>query len=835
MTILDRFSTNLKDALNKSIQLATQLESDLVYPIHLLFILQNQKGSVAAEILNRLKTDIKILEALILELPYSDKQKTGQVTEVSLTALSESSKLAVEKALVIAQKNSHNYVGTEHLLYGLLEIKDEKIEKALEQNKIKLEDIKKQLNIILTSASQFPEMNEVMEVMEKIQDQITNNEENEPLSIMQKNKKRDKKEAALEFFATNLTDPKAQKNIDPIIGRENEIERLIQILCRRTKNNPVLLGDPGVGKTAIVEGLAKRILNGEVPDVLLNKKVYSLDIGLMIAGTIYRGEFEGRLRQVIDDVSKNPDIILFIDELHNIVGAGSNQGTMDAANILKPALARGQIHCIGSTTIAEFKKHIENDAALERRFQPIMVKEPSLEDTIKILDGIKTNYELFHNIKIDQTAIEAAVKLSDRYVHNKFLPDKAIDLLDETASAKKIGLKKDSWIGKIERLKQKLEKITLAKETAALSDKFEEAVKLKTEEEKVQKELSLAKEKSKTKKIKFLATINEQDILTQVAKIIGTKPTELMLEQKNDLLKLEEQLKERVVGQDKTVTEVAKVINRARLGLSSTERPLASFLFVGQSGVGKTELAKTIADCLYPNQNALIKLDMSEFNESFGVSKLLGSPAGYIGYKESNGFTDKIKNNPHCVILFDEIDKAHRDVVRLLLQILENGEITDSTGKKISLKHAIIILTTSLFSDEAQRAVFGFGDQKDKMETAGQKINDKLKEFLSAEIINRLDKICLFKTLDKEDLSKIAHLEINNLNKQLASHNTIITSKKSVLLDFINNLNEKDVNARTIRRELRTELEKIISELILGKKYKKEYEISFKEKQVTLK
>lgn len=837
MSILDRFSSHLKDVLSKSIQLATKLGNVEVLPLHIFFILQNQKGSVAAEILNRIKIDIKSVENAILELPIENSKKIGPTTQATMAPMSTECKRATERAMIVAQENLHNYIGTEHLLKGLIELRDMDIETVLKQNKISADEISRQLETVLTNASQFPQITEVVDAIEKLQDNISNGDTGEtpaPIST-HKHKTKGKKDSALDFFATNLTDEELQKNIDPIIGREAEIERLIQILCRRTKNNPVLLGDPGVGKTAIVEGLAKRILHNEVPDILLNKKIFSLDMGLMIAGTIYRGEFEGRLRQVIDDVAANPNIILFIDELHNIVGAGSNQGTMDAANILKPALARGQIRCIGSTTLAEFKKHIENDSALERRFQPIIVKEPNLKDTIKILEGIKLNYENFHNIKISSSAVEAAVKLSDRYIHNKFLPDKAIDLLDETAAACRINGKGSTWIGKIERLKQKLEKTILAKENAALKDKFSEAVKLKNQEEKLHTEIEETLKASKTKKQKYFGTINEAEVLAQVAKIIGAKPSELMLEEKNELLSLESKLKQSVVGQDQTVSEVTAVINRARLGLSHPDRPLASFLFVGESGVGKTELAKAIAKTLYSNKDALIKLDMSEFNESFGVSKLLGSPAGYIGYKENNNFTDKIKNNPHCVVLFDEIDKAHKDVTKLLLQILENGEVTDSTGKKISLKHAVIILTTTLGADVAKRAVFGFGSTDTNDTARDQKIVEKLKEYFSPEIINRLDKICLFNSLIKEDLAKIAALEIEHLNERLNQYHTQIKFKDSTLQEYLSSLSKDNQNARTVRRQLRAQIEKLVAEMIMEKKNKKQYQLEINDQKLSVK
>lgn len=838
MSILDRFSSHLKDVLSKSIQLATKLGNSEVMPLHIFFILQNQKGSVAAEILNRLKIDLKSVENAILELPIENTKKMGPTSQAILAPMSLECKRATERAMIVAQENLHNYIGTEHLLKGLIELRDLDIEKVLKENKIHADEISKQLETVLTNASQFPQITEVVDAIEKLQDNISNGDMNDiPTSTSHnhKHKTKGKKDSALDFFATNLTDEKLQKDIDPIVGREAEIERLIQILCRRTKNNPVLLGEPGVGKTAIVEGLAKRILQNEVPDILLNKKIYSLDMGLMIAGTIYRGEFEGRLRQVIDEVAANPNIILFIDELHNIVGAGSNQGTMDAANILKPALARGQIRCIGSTTLSEFKKHIENDSALERRFQPIMVKEPTLEDAVKILEGIKINYENFHNIKINSSAVSACVKLADRYIHNKFLPDKAIDLLDETAAAARINGKGSAWVGKIERLKQKLEKATLAKEQAALKDKFSEAVKLKNQEEKLRAEIEEALKASKEKKQKYFGEIGEAEVLNQVAKIIGAKPSELMLEEKNELLSLESKLKQNIIGQDQTVSEVTAVINRARLGLSHPDRPLASFLFVGESGVGKTELAKSIAKTLYSNKDAFIKLDMSEFNESFGVSKLLGSPAGYIGYKENNNFTDKIKNNPHCVILFDEIDKAHKDVTKILLQMLENGEVTDSTGKKISLKHSVIILTTTMGADAAKRAVFGFGSAENKDDQRDQKIVEKLKEYFSPEIINRLDKICLFNNLTKEDLSKIAALEIEHLNERLNQYHTQIKFKDSTLTEYLSSLSKDNQNARTVRRQLRTQIEKLIAEVIMEKKNKKQYQLEINDQQLSVK
>ena len=456
MNLLDRFSTHLRDVLVRSIRLASELGHAEVLPIHLLFALSAQKGAVAAEILARFKVKGATLENVLLAIPSESRKVTVKngVKNEALSVLSLAAKTALEKAMIIAQENQHNYVGTEHLLTALIRQGDEYLKQVFLQDGVKMNELEEQLQIVLGNATQFPQIAEMAEAVENLQDALGESMDNPPLK-----KPALKKESLLSFFATNLTNPEIQKNIDPVIGRDKEIERLIQILSRRTKNNPILLGDPGVGKTAIVEGLAKKILEGQVPPLLLNKKIYALDMSLMIAGTIYRGEFEARLRQVMEEISSNPDIILFIDEIHNIVGAGSNQGTMDAANILKPVLARGQIRCIGATTTEEFKKHIENDAALERRFQPIIVRESSLEDAVKIIQGIKSNYELYHDVEITDEAITAAVRLADKYISNKFLPDKAIDIIDETSAAKRLAAKAPAWQDKLWRLKQKLDKV----------------------------------------------------------------------------------------------------------------------------------------------------------------------------------------------------------------------------------------------------------------------------------------------------------------------------------------------------------------------------------------
>ncbi|MEK7680897.1 MAG: ATP-dependent Clp protease ATP-binding subunit [Patescibacteria group bacterium] len=828
MNIIDRFSTHLRDVLARSIKIATELKTKSVEPIHLLFALSLQKGSLASEILQRYNMDGKKLEKEIIEDPTPEK-----IGEFGLSAFSEESKELLEKAMNVAQKNGHNYLGTEHLLAAFISIDNKWINRFFPKKELRLPELENQIKIMLANSSQFPQISEASETFDKIQESL--GEELTPYATtLEEDRKTKKKDSALDFFATNLTEKQIQSGIDPVIGREYEIERMMQILCRRTKNNPVLLGDPGVGKTAIVEGLAKKIVSGEVPEILLNKKIYSLDLGMLIAGTTFRGEFEARLRQVIDNITKDPNIILFIDELHNIVGAGSNQGTLDAANMLKPALARGQIRCIGATTTAEFKKYIENDAALERRFQPIYVKESSVEDTVKILFGIRKNYELFHNLKITDSAIRASAQLAHKYMTNQFLPDKAIDLLDETAAAKKLKIKPSLAQVKYNSLQRELDAIVATKEEAAGKDDFAEAMRLKEKEKKLIQEINKLKATVSGKIPAIAGIVNEKDVINQVAKIVEIPASQLLLKEKNFIANLEIALKKQIIGQDNTIKDVCALIRQAKLQLSNPNRPLASFVFAGESGVGKTELAKTLANELYPGQNALVQLNMGEFTEGFSVSKILGSPAGYVGYREKNQFTDKLKMNPYAVILFDEADKAHKDVLKLLLQMLENGEVTDSVGKKISLKHAIIILTTSAGVEETKKAKIGFENSASNSEDTEKKLTEKLKELFGAELINRLDKICLFNQLSKQELEKIAALEIDDLNSRLQPYKTIVKANDDIF-PWILSKSGKNISARELRRKLRGEIENIIAEIIMSGKIKSSHKIFIEKDKLQIK
>jgi len=830
MNILDRFSEHLREVLAKAMQLASALRHRQLEPIHLFRCLADEKGAMAAEIISRFKIELKTIDRLILELPAENTEagaNRNSVAQNQIPPLSEASKIALEKAMLLAQQSGGNFLGSEHLLAAILELNDRDVGRLLEISGVRPKEIIEQATASIDSAAQFPRLGDAEAAAEKIQDNILGRMAGE-LAPMQppRRKKTGKKETALEYFANELTAQENLKNLDPVIGREKEIERLTQILCRRTKNNPVLLGDPGVGKTAIVEGLAKKIAAGEAPAALLNKRIYALDMGLLIAGTIYRGEFEGRLKEVIDEASADPNIVLFIDEMHNIVGAGSNQGTMDAANLLKPALSRGLIRCIGSTTPNEYKKFVEIDAALERRFQPIYVHEPSEEEAKQILSGVKKNYEEYHGVEITEEAVNAAVDLSARHISGKFLPDKAIDILDETAAAKRLQTENPAEEKTLADLRKKLRALPNEKEKAALEGRFGEAIKMKEDEGRLRNEIKKMENIVRQRRPDTIAKVTARDILEQVAKITGAEPSELVTDRKGKFEAIETTLKKQISGQDEALEEIVRFVRQASLGVSNPDRPLLSLLFVGESGVGKTETAKILAKALYPNQDALLKLNMAEFTESHSTAKLLGSPAGYVGYREANQFTDRIKINPHCLVLFDEIDKAHAEVLKLLLDMLESGEITDSVGKKISLKHAIIILTTSFGAEEAQKGAFGFATAaKDGFEPKARLI-EKLKERFTPELINRLDNVCLFKPLARADLIKIAELEIAQLNERLKKYETAITVETAVLELLLKQLPEKNANARDIRQRVRWLVEGQISEMIIRDRLKPLYRLT---------
>ncbi len=818
--ILDKFTAHLKNVLAKAFSLAVELGSPAINPEHLMLALLHQKGSIGGELLK--KTAISA-EEIRRMLRLADEMAVSRGSSHAGDAppkLSSDAKRAIEKAVLTANAHEHRYVGTEHLLSGLLQIDSPAVEAILTDQGIDLIDLRAQADTVLKSTSKFPEITETFEVGKAPRGAA---DEEAPRADKKAHRPAKAKTPALDFFAVELTNPKLQEGIDPVIGRAKEIERVIQVLCRRTKNNPALLGEPGVGKTAIVEGLAKKILANDVPDVLNGKRIFSLDLGLMLAGTIYRGEFEGRVKQIIDEVKNNPDIILFIDELHNITGAGSTSGSLDAANILKPALARGDLRCIGATTLAEYKKSIESDGALERRFQAILVEPPSLEAAKEILKGLRRNYEAYHGVTITDEAIDAAVTLSDRYLTDRFLPDKAIDLIDEAAACVRVAHSDEAGATHLKALDEDLRKIARKKQKAVSSENFVEALELRAREKDLENEIKQLNRQAAGKVRPIVGSIGRKEVAEVISRVTNIPLTELLSVEKERLLKLEDLLRGRIIGQDEAVGSVAELVRRAKAGIADPNRPLASFLFVGPSGVGKTELAKALAETIFHDPEALVRIDMSEFAEGFNISKLIGAPAGYVGYKERTKLTDTIKRKPHSVVLFDEIEKAHDEVHNLLLQMLEDGHITDATGRKINFKNSIIVMTSNVGAAQLAEPDIGFSSKKhgevtdDDVADTRSRLTRELEKFFRPEFINRIDKIAVFKPLSRRDLEAIAGLQLADLARRVERDHGIriaISPKTSALIA------EKSWNplygARGVRREIQELVENPLAKALLA-------------------
>ncbi|MFA6604234.1 MAG: ATP-dependent Clp protease ATP-binding subunit [Patescibacteria group bacterium] len=837
--ILEKFTAHLKNVLAKGYSLAVELDSLSIGPEHLLLALLQQKGSVGGELLRKTEVGTEEIRR-VLRLSDELLRRDGGDASGGGPRLSADAKRAVEKAVLTANVNEHKYVGTEHLLAGILQIDSPAIEAILSEQNINSAELRAKVDTMLKSTSKFPEITETFEGSKTPKDRKKELAEDEAAKTDAKKRPTAKspKSQALEFFSVDLTDRKAQENIDPVIGRDKEIERLVQILCRRTKNNPVLLGEAGVGKTAIVEGLAKRILAGDVPEVLAGKRILSLDLGMIIAGTIYRGEFESRVKQIIDEVKSDPDIILFIDELHNITGAGSTSGSLDAANILKPALARGDLRCIGATTPAEFKKSIESDAALERRFQPIIVEPPSPEVTVEILRGLRDNYEHYHGVKITDDAIEAAVKFSDRYVQDRFLPDKAIDLMDEAAACVRVSYHGETDAKKLQALEDDLQKIGRRKQKAVTTENFIEALELQSKEKALEADIAGLKRQDKTGRRPVIGEIGRRDIAAVISRATGIPITDLLKEEKARLLKLEETLRAHIIGQDEAVTAVAELVRRAKAGIASPNRPLASFLFLGPSGVGKTELAKTLAVEVLQDPEALVRIDMSEFAEGFNVSKLIGAPAGYVGYKDRTKLTDVVKRKPHSIVLFDEIEKAHGEIHNLLLQILEDGHITDATGRKINFKNAIIVMTSNVGASKIGQTDIGFGSANageysaDQIRDANSEVMKELERSFRPEFLNRIDKIISFKPLAKKDLEFIARLQLGELAGRLERDYGIRLAVDAKAAELIAERSWNPLyGARGVRRQIQDLIENPLSRELLAEKFVRGETVTVKRKE----
>ena len=791
---MQRFTDDAQRVLSFAQEAALELGHDYVGTEHVLIGLTKVKNGVAAKALEELGIVTEdIFEAVEEQVGRGNKKATS-------IYMTPRVKNVLELAVQVANRMNHNYVGTEHILLGLLSDGGGVAVGILRAMNIRTDDIVEAIRHILGSSTNGNHSG---------QEGANNNGDLGELTD----------------FATDLNESAKQSKIDPVIGRDTEIQRVIQILSRRTKNNPVLIGEPGVGKTAIAEGLAQRIVTGNVPEILRNKRIISLSISSMLAGAKYRGEFEERLKKAIDEVQQHDDMIIFIDEIHTLVGAGATEGAMDAANILKPALARGEFQVIGATTLDEYKKHIEKDAALERRFQPVQVGEPNEEDALEILKGLRDRYEAFHKAKITDEALKAAVSLSSRYITDRFLPDKAIDVVDEAAS--KVRMQVFSAAPDVKALEERLKVVKNEKEAAVTSQDFEKAAKLRDEEKTLVKDIddkkSVAKEESDQKLV-----VTEDDIAAVVAQWTGIPVAKIAEEESQTLLHLEEELHKRVVGQDDAVTAVAKAVRRARAGLKDPKRPIGSFLFLGPTGVGKTELARALASSLFGDESAMIRLDMSEYMEKHTVSRLVGAPPGYVGYEEGGQLTDAVRRKPYSVILLDEVEKAHADFFNILLQVLDDGRLTDSQGRTVDFRNTVIIMTSNLGAKALHKnsSELGFlAPKKSESSTnqsnsidfkeAKKSVMDAVKRHFRPEFLNRIDEMIVFRPLTEEDLKHIVSILMSDVTKRLKERELQLEITSEAMQLLVKEGSDFTMGARPLKRAIQRLIEDPVSDLIL--------------------
>ena len=789
---------------NKAIEIANDIALELGHSYigteHILYGLAKEGNGIASKVLENQNVTADDILNKIEELIGSDEPIENIVDFTPRT------KRVVESAFIEARKLGYNFIGTEHLLIGILREGDCVAAK-----------------ILLDLNVNIPKLyNEIVKVINEGED-YNSSDNSSNNSNGGKRRGSYNQTPTLNQFGQDLTKKAEEGKLDPVIGRKQEIERVIEILSRRTKNNPCLIGEPGVGKTAAVEGLAQKIASGDVPEILKDKRVVTLDISGMVAGAKYRGDFEERIKKALNEVKKAGDVILFIDEIHTIVGAGAAEGAIDAANILKPLLARGEIQLVGATTLNEYRKFIEKDAALERRFSPVTVNEPSEKETIQILKGIRDKYEAHHNVKITDEAIEAAVKLSIRYVNDRFLPDKAIDLIDEASS--KARLRTYTEPDSLKELQEKIEKTKNEKEEAVLNQKFEKAAELRDTEKALRDKFEKEQNKWKNKNTKSIVTITEENIAEVIANWTGI-PAKKITEDENEKLKnLEKELHKRVIGQNEAVEAVSKAIRRGRVGLKDPKRPIGSFLFLGPTGVGKTELSKALAEVLFGDENAMIRLDMSEFMEPHSVSKLIGAPPGYVGFDDGGQLTEKIRRKPYSVVLFDEIEKAHPDVMNMLLQILEDGRLTDSQGRTVNFKNTVIIMTSNLgarlITDRKQLGFAnkeGEADSKKEYEEIKKEVMAELKKELRPEFINRIDEIIVFHKLNDSDINQIIDIMLKEVVNRLKEQKYDVKFEPDVKEMIAKEGIDKNFGARPLRRTIQNLVEDKLAEEILDGK-----------------
>ena len=789
----NKFTEKAQRALTLAVSHAQRFGNTYIGSEHLLLGLIEEKDSVASRMLfkrgivySKIHGDISAMTVM------------GEKTSLSLSDLTPRMRKIIENAYKLSEKNKQSMIGSEHLLYSLLNENDCLAVRVLEQNGLYVHEMQS-------------------DILTFIQLSQKSNKQGD-------NKKKEEKPSPLENFSKDLVLLARQGRIDPTLCREKETERMIQILSRRTKNNPCLIGEPGVGKTAVVEGLAARIADGSVPLMLKDKIIYALDIPSLIAGAKYRGEFEDRMKNVMQECRNNPNIILFIDEIHTIIGAGSAEGAIDAANILKPALSRGEIQVIGATTLNEYRKHIEKDSALERRFQPIKVNEPSAEETERILLGLRDRYEKHHGLKISDEAIRGAVELGVRYINDRFLPDKAIDLVDEAASRVKI--RGYSSPTPLEQAENELKNVLLEKEKALEQNNVSKAKSLKRKQTEIEKNIAKLNKKAISNKYSSISpSVEYEDIAKVVTDWTGVPVDKLIEAESNKLLSLENELKSRIIGQDEAIELISQAIRRGRMGLKSPDQPTGSFIFVGPTGVGKTELCIVLSEILFGTKNALLRFDMSEYMEKHSISKLIGAPPGYVGYGEGGLLTEKVRRNPYCIILFDEIEKAHPEIFNLMLQILEEGTLTDAQGRRVSFKNSLIVMTSNLGSiNGAKENALGFfnsNDEKSQTKEREKRIKKALENTFKPEFLNRVDEIVIFNSLTKENIEEICAIMLASLSERLSKLGIDLEFDKSILSKIANEAFDTGSGARKLRREIRHLIENPLSIKMLNGEIKK--------------
>ncbi len=813
--MFDKFTNRAKQVIKLAKKEAQRLNHNYLGTEHVLLGLLKLGQGVAVNVLRNLNIDFETVRNEVEKLVgygpeiqvYGDPALTGKVKKVFEYANEEAANL------------NHNYVGTEHLLLGLLRQTDGVAAQVLENLNVNLKEVRKevlkeletfnlQLPPIGSSSSQTPppssSQNKGPQGYEKAGSGTGSTLSNDKMP-------------ALKAYGHDLTDMCREGRMDPVVGRKEEVERLILILCRRRKNNPVLVGEAGVGKTAIVEGLAQAIVKGEVPDNLRKKRLITLDLPLMIAGTKYRGQFEERIKAVMDEIKKNGNVLLFIDELHTIVGAGAAEGAIDASNILKPALSRGEIQCIGATTIDEYRKHIEKDAALERRFQKIMVQPPSVEETVEILSGLKAKYEEHHKCVYTDTAIRAAAVLSDRYITGRFLPDKAIDLIDEAGAKSRISMMNQPQ--DLTKFEAEVEAVRLGKEEAIGKQEYEKAAKLRDKEKTLREQLQKLRTEWESNKEEHEVIVEDEDVAQVVAKQTGVPITRLTEGETQKVLKMEENLKESIIGQEDAIKTISRAIRRSRANIKDPNRPIGAFLFLGPTGVGKTLLARLLAAHLFGGEDALIQVDMSEYMEKFAVSRMTGSPPGYVGHEEGGQLTEQVRQRPYSVVLFDEIEKAHPDVMDILLQILEEGRLTDSFGRKIDFRNTIVIMTSNLGADLIKKSTeMGFAAAQEgalDYDRIKEKILSAVKKHFKPEFLNRLNDVVIFHPLNRDELLKVIELELKKLTKRLQGRDVEIELDEAAKNFLVDKGFQPEMGARPLRRTIEQYLEDPLAEILL--------------------